>query len=143
MMETQTESIDGIDFSTTQLPAMRSFNLLSKLLKILSPLLDAHGNMDLDADIELAPMIGQAMAHLGDNQASALALEIFASTTAIVGGEVVSLDKQVGVDKVFTGQLMTMMKVLFFVLKVNYSDFFGSALASVASAQPAKASSST
>lgn len=130
MLKQETQSIDGISFTVTQFPAMRGFTLFGKLVKTIGPALSALSGLDPQADvIKVAPVIASALRDLDPEAASALALEIFASTSAIIdtpsGPRNVQVNTRENVDIVFMGKLMTMFKALAFAVQVNFGDFFG------------------
>jgi len=143
-IQSKTETIDGLEFTTTQLPAMDSFNLLAKLTKLLAPILEGADGLSLDSELsELAPLLGGALSQLEDGGASKLALEVLGNTSVIVNDAIVGLNTAEKINAVFGGRLLTMLKAMGFALKVNYADFFDSALVQKASAEAAKASDST
>ena len=133
MQKSETETIDGLEVKVTQLPALRAFNLLARLGKMLAPLIKAGSKMSLDDDVsKLAPVIGEALSQLDDQGASDLAIQILASTSVIQDGKIKPLNQPELIDSVFTGRMQTMLKTLAFTLKVNFADFFDQASASEA-----------
>ncbi len=138
MVKTEHREFDGIRFQTTQFPAMRSFRLLTSLAKQVGPVLGALGALDPNTELSdpgnmemLMSVLGPALQSLDPDAASKLLLEILANTTAIVpdatGGEralqFLGPTAAGNFDSVFSSRLMTMFKVIGFVLQVNYRDF--------------------
>lgn len=143
-VKTEKATIGGLDVRTTQLPAMRAFSLLTKVGRILAPvlsgataLLDSKGNLNLDKDVSaLAPVLGEALGALEDQGAAELAAAILVQTSVVYEGKLLELGQAHHIDLVFTGRLMTMLQVLAWVLKVNYADFIGGAQAFVPASAP-------
>lgn len=132
-LKTVNEDIDGIQFSTTQFDAFRSLELMGKLAQTVGPAIGVMSNMDDGVDTEKwAAVVGSALRYLKPTDLGPLALEILANTSATLqdGGTLRRIDilSKDAFNKVFSGRLMTMFKVLVHAIKVNYSDFgFGSA----------------
>lgn len=131
MLKTVTERIDDIEFKTTQLPAMQSFTLLAKLTKVAGPIFTALGGLKPDADVmELVPMMAVALKDMDPSELTSLALEVLKGTKAVIddpvrGTRQVDFLSQEGVNVVFNGRLLTMLKVMMHAIKVNYGDFLG------------------
>lgn len=128
MLKTERETIDGIDFTTTQLPAMKAFKLLARLTKVAGPVMAALSSLEDSMEIaELAPVLANALSALEADELSDLAVEVLKGTSAIVsdmnGSRKLDLMVQENIDLVFSGRLLTMMKVLIHAIKVNYHDF--------------------
>lgn len=125
--------IDGIKFSTTQYGAMRGLELLGKLAKTVGPAMGALSSAETGTDIEkFAPVIAVALRDLQPNELVSLSVDILSGTSATITDNNtmrrVDLVNRDALDKVFSGRLTTMFKVLLHALKVNFSDFgFGSA----------------
>lgn len=125
--------IDGIKFATQQYAAMRSFELMGKLASTIGPALGALSMADEGTDLEkLAPVLAVALRDVDPTKLGALVIDVLTGTTATITEDHkvtrVDLNSVKNIDRVFSGRLMTMFKVLVHALKVNYSDFgFGSA----------------
>jgi hypothetical protein len=125
--------IDGIRFGTTQYGAMRGLELMGRLAQTIGPAFGALSMADETTEMDkFAPVIGLALRDLKPAELSSLVIDILAGTTATVteGSSVKRYDllTKESLDRVFSGRLMTMFKVVLHALKVNYSDFgFGSA----------------
>lgn len=130
MLKSETTTIDGTEFTTTQLPAMASFELLAKLVKQVGPALALIASADENTPIEdIAPALMHSLAGLDPAVAKQLVVELLSSTQALVrnNGELrlVPLNKSENVDLVFSGKLKQMFLVLGHALKVHYGDFSG------------------
>ncbi len=124
--------IDGLKFGTQQYAAMRSFELMGKLASTIGPALGALSMADEGTDLDkFAPVLASALRDVDPTKLGGLVIDVLSGTTATITeeGKVarVDLNSTKNVDRVFSGRLMTMFKVLLHALKVNYSDFgFGS-----------------
>lgn len=129
MIKTVSERIDDIDFKTTQLPAMQSFTLLTRLTKVAGPVFTALGTMQGQGDLlELVPLLSHALKDMNPEEMTALALEVLKGTSAVVqdplrGTRQIDLLTPPSVDLVFSGRLLTMLKVMLHAIKTNYGDF--------------------
>jgi hypothetical protein len=129
MMKIESVDYDGVTFTTQQLPAMRSYRLLARLLKVAGPALTTLASLSPETSVmDAAPMIGGALGGLDPDDAAGLALEILSGTTATWAGDDGKMKKrqlgsQTVIDEVFSGRLRIMLQVLGHALKVNYSDF--------------------
>lgn len=120
--------IDGIKFGTTQFAAMRSLELLGKLVQTVGPALGVISTADPNTPLEqLAPVLAGALSNLKPHELGPLAMEILAGTTATleVDGKYGRKDllSKNDFNEVFSGRLMTMFKAIMHALKVNYADF--------------------
>lgn len=123
-LKSESLTIGDATFETTQFAAIRSLTLLARLMKTLGPAIGALKSMDLSTDVSV---VAGALSNLEPAEAAALALAILEGTSATVkeGGELrnIPLVTQPAVDRVFSGRLLTMFKVLAHAVRVNYSDF--------------------
>lgn len=119
-LRTETRTIDGLDVTTTQLPAMRASVLFAKLGRIVGPALAQLGTTNLGG------LVGLVFQNLSPADVPALTQEILASTTVLLDSKAVPLGQPGMIDLVFSeqGRLPALLKVLRFSLEVNYSDFF-------------------
>ena len=127
-LKTETLEADGIRFDTTQFAAFRGLELMGRLVTTIGPALGVLSAADPEASLEsMAPVIAGALRGLQPTEVSSLALEILASTSATYqdGSTLRRVDilSKEAFDRVFSGRLKTMFKVLIHALKVNYSDF--------------------
>jgi hypothetical protein len=131
MLKTEKRVIDGLEITTTQLPALRSLGLFNKLGKVLAPALSSIPDTFSFEHTEvasLAPAFVTIFGAMEAGEAQALACNILESTNVELDGKVISLTDPRMVDLVFSGRLPTMFKAIAFVLEVNFSDFFKGAL---------------
>lgn len=129
MLNTESRTIDGIQFTATQFPAVRGFTVLGKLVKTVGPALgtlaSASGGDDLAA---LAPQLAGALSGLDPAAAASLMIEVLSCVSAMTTDEQgrmrsAQLDSQAAIDRVFSGKMGTMFKVIGLALQVNYADF--------------------
>lgn len=143
-MKSDEREIDGLLVKTVQLPAMRAFKLLARLVKAVGPALGVLTKLDPSAQLDaVAGEIAGAFASLDADEAERLVPEILTKTTVFIpddrGGSEKLLTKE-RIDDMFTGRLMTLFRVLGFVLQVNFQDFYaGSAPAAPQSPAPSAA----
>ena len=139
MIETRTKTIDGTEFRTTQLPAMRAYPMFIRLGKIIGPILGSLQGVSLHTELsELGSALGPAFSAIDPDEATRLMVDMFVSTRALVDGKVLDLSSEASINRVFTGRLPLMFKVLAFVVQENFADFFaGSGSAPTAPEAPA------
>ena len=131
MIKTEEVVIDGIKFSTTQLPAMRAYPLLVRLIKVIGPALGALAQLPKDAELTAAlPQLIGAMSSLEPAEAEKIATDVLALTTATVPDaagrlSLVTLSTPAAIDSVFTGSVLLLFKVMWHAIRVNFQDFFG------------------
>ncbi len=124
MLKTEKVTVDGIEFQTTQFPAMRAFELLARLVKSLGPAVGALTNLDPTMDLTHAgPQLMAGLATLNPAEAAKLVEEVLTCTTALVDNKLIPLNSRENIDVVFSSKLKMMFKVLGHALKVNYQDF--------------------
>lgn len=125
MLATEHLQIGDLQFTTTQLPAMRSLQLLTKLAKTVGPALGALMNLDPNTQLEDAGAgLTGALGTLDPSVAQGLVLEILAGTSVMgPDGRSMSLSTSGNVDLTFSAKLKMLFQVLGFVIKVNYRDF--------------------
>lgn len=123
---TQTKDIDGLSFSVTKLPPMKSLRMLNRLRRCVGPalgkMLGAVGGKGLgDMDVS---RIGEALEalNLPDQELEDITRELLAATFVTVDGKTGQLLPQM--DMVLLGKVGTLMKVLGFALVVNYGSFW-------------------
>lgn len=137
MVKTETETFgkdeNAIEFTTTQFATRRSLRLMALLMKQVGPLLAALGGIDENAPVQtqisqLTPALHDGLMGLDPDQADKLVLEILATTSAQLPNPdriVTFSGPRAGenLDNVFSGELGTLMRVVAWVLKINYSNF--------------------
>lgn len=115
----ETASFAGLSFTTTTLPALRGLALYAKLGEADSsvPFLSMLDRADSN-------MFALSVSYIPPDSAQALLRDIFAATTVIAGGRVESLGGDDAINRVFTGKVLTMLQVAWWVIGVNFADFF-------------------
>lgn len=106
LRQAQTREIDGITYEVTPLGAIKGSQVFVRLLKVLGPVFTSKD-------------VGSLFEHLTEEDMNYLR-EAFAPTTLVMGKG--QLDKIFDIH--FAGQMMSMLKWLFFAMEVNFSDFF-------------------
>jgi hypothetical protein len=130
MIKTESKTVDGIQVTTTQLPAMRAFKLFFRLVRLIGPALGAFGDFDPKTDLKevmkaMSPSFMAAFSSLDPEEATALACAILENTVAFIPGQGnIQLNNQAALDIVFSGRVKAMLNVVVFAVQVNFSDFF-------------------
>lgn len=125
MLKTEDQEIDGVRCTVVEFPAMYNFKLLAKLAKTLGPSLAALGQLNPNTDLsDAGPALRDALAGLDPDEAQRLLVELLKSTSVIsTEGKRVELSSQSAIDNMFSGRLLTMLKVAMFAVRVNFADF--------------------
>lgn len=127
------KEINGNMYYVRPFPPLEALGLLGDLQVIVSSgigkAVDEDGNNTnvLDKNIN----VGAVIAGIGQNLKGSKLVEMaqrivnqdYVSVKCVDADDAVRLDKKV-FNNLFTGQLKTLFKVMYFVLEVNYADFF-------------------
>jgi len=108
MIETKEKTIDGANYSVTQLPARRALRLKAKLIKLC-------GSMFLGRD---SNSLQAAFQSIDENQFEALCMEMLQG----VRKNGIELTPAT-FDLEFAGDMASVYKLLCFVVEVNYANF--------------------
>lgn len=151
MIETKEKTIGNAVYTVTQLPARRALKLKAKLVKMFGPALaqifltsqeveekkpDEMTTEELASQLSVSPVdkykiqdmrkgsvvrgVQLLVASLDEKTFDELCMEL------LVGVRRDGSELTAGaVDQIFAGELSSLYAVLFFVLEVNYADFFG------------------
>lgn len=129
-LKTETKDIDGLGVTCTQFPAMRSSELLARLLKVIGPSLGVLMRLDPNTELDRAGVeLVAGLSSLKPEELPGLISKVLEMTAVRVpdesggAGAVISLDKKENLDIVFSGRMLTMFKVAGFAIQVNYRDF--------------------
>lgn len=132
-VRTETRVIDGLEVTTTQLPAMRAGPLYARLG-------GANAPVPLLATLDPASVGGVQMLFSGlpPDDVGPLVREILASTHVIHEGKVTPLLADDPINRVFSGRFKLLLAVCWFSLQVQFADFFeaASAMASDSPSEP-------
>ena len=131
MRTSDKRTIDGLEFTTTMLPARRASRLGARLLRLAGPVLKKLGGIKMGDDVgQLIPALFVLFESVSDDELESLQAEILCGTSVKMSlpGEkkprnVDMVDGDM-IDLVFTGRLATMYKAMKFAVEVNFSDFF-------------------
>jgi hypothetical protein len=142
MIETKTKTIDGLIFTSTQLPPLKAYPLSTRVAGILLPAFtrfmssgmefgDADQFLAQDAS-KLIPILEPLLKVLGEKDNEDLPQKLLAGTSVQVPDEtgaatLVSLATPEGINRAFQGRMLTMLKAMWFSIEVNFFDFFGGA----------------
>ncbi len=143
-LKTEEREIDGLKVSSTQLGAWKALDLTPRIGRVLAPALEklaaVPGDKLTNADLTLvAPVLGALFARTDGKEIQALVKDLLVNTSVIADGRKVELTTAGAIDSVFGGDVMSLCRVVWFVLTLNYSDFIGAAamLKQVAAPAPA------
>lgn len=143
MLKTETTVIDGEEYTLSQLPAMRSLKLFSKLAGILGPALAKAGGLagtDGSADLgALAELVGMLAAKLPGEELEAITNDLLWNLRR----GTLDVAPKKGFDLAFAGKATTVFKLLRWAFEVNYGDFFAAGRDLIAQAQTRPAQSSS
>lgn len=144
MVKSEIRTIDGMSVATTQLPAEAALELFARVGKLIGPALmqlvvtvaGAKGEDDGAEDdllntrdvVALAPVAAAFFGAIAPGDLTRLKNDLLAATL-IDGGPAVGPGS--GFDLKFQGRILTLFRVMVFVLRVNYSDFFSAGAAAV------------
>ena len=127
MIKTEETTIDGVKVTVTQFPARLGLKIKVKLMKLAAPAIaTATGALKggLDAEID-SVVLGAAVKELVSNLDQDVIVDFIITellqSTRLNDKE---LTEEV-FDMEFSGNYSLLYKVIGYVLKVNYSDFFG------------------
>lgn len=118
-----------LDFTTTRFPAMASLALLTRLAQSLGPALAALSGVDPATDVaDMAPSLMAALSSLKPSEMESLVRDLFVRTSVTIpdaaGGRRLDFVDAKNIDLVFSGKLKVMFECLWWVVRVNFSDFF-------------------
>lgn len=149
------KTIDGVNYTISQISATRSVKLLARLGRVLGPALGQIAGLvegidpeksvaDQEIDLNAAGDVVRALfATLDDAEIDGLLRELFSNVVAFGDakdlGFVGAFDGNLrNIDAHFSGRVDSLFRVAFASLEVNYGSFFG-ALAALAPRRKGKA----
>jgi hypothetical protein len=141
MLEQQKTTIDGIEFSVTPFPAIEAFKLQRLIGELFAgPLIQAFGSLANLADVLNSGIDGAGLSSAVEGLVAKLSEPQFiALFTALLKGVQVTAPNPAGqlqafdfigphfeasFNQIFQGNLVAVYKLAWFVLKVNFPDFF-------------------
>lgn len=125
MIETFEKVIDGASYSVTQLPARRALRLKAKLIKQFGPVIAqvfvtaTEKGTDEEKKSDLVAAIQILSRHIDENSFEQLIVEMLQG----VRKNGVELTPPV-IDLEFAGDMAALYQVVYFVVEVNFSNFF-------------------
>jgi len=128
MIETKEKEIDGATYAVTQMTARKALRMKAKLMRIFGPSLaqlflpsndKAMDGMAFSKGEAVKSLQALAM-QLDDDTFEKLIMEVLVG----VRKNGMELNEQI-IDLEFAGDLLSLFKVVWFVLEVNYASFFG------------------
>jgi hypothetical protein len=147
MFEAESKTVNEIPFKVVPFPAAKALRLQHKLVKIIGPAFGrligslssgdtdqvgkvSLGNIKIDG-FEVSQALESLFSQLSEDEFMSLIKELFSGVSCEVtrDGKSVLIDFQENfearLDIVFQRKLFTIYPVIFFVLEVNFPDFFG------------------
>ncbi len=125
MLKTENRTIDGLEFTTTQLPAMTAFGLIPRLGRVVAPTLTKLTTMNGADDV--GPALAELFSKLDPDEAQALTRDLLRATSVKINGKVVPLDRDETINIAFGGRLTLLLKAVWFAVQVNFADFLEAA----------------
>lgn len=123
MIETKEKIINDSTYSVTQMPAMRALRMQARLIKLFGPALGvlfvAEMKNEGEGDKEIGNSLALLASQLDEKNFDSLVLDLMQG----VRKNGVELTKPI-MDLEFAGKLNELFMVIYFVLEVNYADFF-------------------
>ena len=124
----ETRTIDGLEFTCIQLPALKAFTLASRLAKGLAPLLGTS-KLGMNTDLkELGSVLASSLNQFPPVELQSILKELLACCSVKFPSEGedrwIQLVDDKSINLVFEGRLASMFKVGRFSLEVNFADFF-------------------
>jgi len=127
-------NVDGLDFQITKLPAMEAMRMEKKLMTVLAPVAmsfmnpDANGTKDMmESNIDftkVAKVVSDVLSSLPDHEYEQI---IISSLRGVVYLETGKAPEEITLpvfNRIFVGQLLSVYKVMFEVMKFNKFCFF-------------------
>lgn len=134
-LKTEARDIDGLHVTCSQLPAMRSYSVFTRLGKVLGPAIGALANATIEENVkdtdvkELAPAMAALLQGLADDES--LVYPLLATVSVKKDGMDILLTDEANINLAFEGKFKALLLTLKFALEVNYADFFGDGLAAL------------
>jgi len=125
MIETKEKNIEGDVYSVTQFPARMALRMKAKLIRLFGPVMTQVGILlltkqdDEQQKKDLIKAVELLSCHINENEFEAIAVELL-SFTRKNNAEL----KPALIDMEFAGNMAALYQVLWFVIEVNYSNFF-------------------
>lgn len=133
-LKTESREIDGFHVTTTQFGVFRQLDLLTTVGKMFSPVLSSVGGSLLAGQkmedllgIDVGTAAAMFFDKLSPGDVPRLATEALAGTFVVVNGGRVELTTRERIEVVFGPNIMTLLKVVWFALQVNFADFIAAA----------------
>ncbi len=127
----ETRTIDGIEFTVTQMPAMRSQRVFQRLASAIGPAIAAAlrdapaGDAILEGDVRIGDAVKQLFDRLTIPELEAIEKELLETATVVQDGQTARV--LAIADELLAGRLSTLFKLVAFAIEVNYRDFFDAA----------------
>lgn len=128
MLENKIVSVDGIDYEIGALPIAQSIKVLTRVIKILGKSVGkAEGIsnigdvLDSSVDSSITKIIGAFSEQLEEEIVLKTIKELLSQSWRLEGDKKIRLENSF--DKLFSGKLFHMFKVVTECFKHNYSDF--------------------
>lgn len=123
MIEPKKLNIDGMEFTIHPMPALRALKLDKRIITMLLPIISGFKKLDLDSDIDMGAIvsgISEGMNKLDEATYEKLVIDMLSNVQCIPpGGEACQLDSAGSIDRVFVGNLLTVYKLMFEVMRHN------------------------
>lgn len=127
MIETREKTINGNKIEVTQFPARHALRYKCRLLRIIGPTIGALfenvKNLDevkfTDQDLNIGAAVKALVDRLDESEVLDLIIQLCQSTR-FNGKEM----NTALIDSEFSGNLTLLYKIIYFILEVNFADFF-------------------
>lgn len=129
ILKTEKKIIDDSEYTVSQFTGREAFKIKLKLVKILAPIIsslisnfDAKGKPILDSEIDFSK-IGESISSLMNTMSEDEMIDFILRMLKNTRKDNLEITEQI-FDVCFAGNLTTIYKVIYFVIQVNYPDFF-------------------
>jgi hypothetical protein len=124
MIETREKNIDGAVYTVTQLPARRAIRLKARLIKLFGPVaatffIASEGISEDQKKLDLVKCVESLGNHIDENALESVIIELLIG----VRKNNIELTPAI-IDMEFAGDMATLYQVVWFVIEVNFSNFF-------------------
>ena len=125
MIQTKEKFIEGSTYLVTQLPARRAIRLKAKLIKMFGPVFaqvlitSTDATSDFEKKVDIVRAIEILSCQIEENSFENIVMELLNG----VRKDGVELN-QATIDMEFAGDMGTLYQVIWFVIEVNFANFF-------------------
>ncbi len=126
MLETKDIEIEGHRFQLRPLPVLKAARLDKKVITVLAPILGTVKSLDDEINIEKAvKSVMDALSSLSDAEYEAFIIDLCSTVVYTAPGQQPIELGSSDINKIFVGELKTLYKLMFEVMRYNKFSPFG------------------